>query len=88
MPGPETRSLRGLLVARRQLVAARTKLCNVVRGMLRQEGIRLAARELNTFISWQKLSSRSFAHAHLRPILDSYYGSFEALTRSIQQFGP
>lgn len=41
MPSPEARSLRGLLAARRQLVAARPKLCNVVRGMLRQEGVRL-----------------------------------------------
>jgi transposase len=85
MPNAETRSLRGLLVARRQLVAARTKLCNVVRGMLRQEGLRLAARELNTFLSWQRLLERSFTHAHLRPVLEAYYGSFEALTRSIQQ---
>jgi transposase len=68
IPGPETRSLRGLLVARRQLVAARTKLCNVVRGMLRQEGIRLATRELNTFIGWQRLLARSFSAAHLLPV--------------------
>ena len=85
VPGPETRSLRGLLAARRQLVTARTKLCNVVRGMLRQEGIRLAARELNSFVSWQRLLARRFRHAQLRPILQAYYGSFEALTRSIQQ---
>ncbi|MFQ6099357.1 MAG: transposase [Armatimonadota bacterium] len=39
VPPRETRELRGLLVARRQLVTARTKLCNVVRGMLRQEGL-------------------------------------------------
>ena len=31
----------GALVARRQLVSARSKLCNVVRGMLRQTGVRL-----------------------------------------------
>jgi transposase len=85
VPDPETRSLRGLLVARRQLVAARTKLCNVVRGMLRQEGIRLAARELNTFVRWQKLLTQSFSHTHLPPVLQAYYGSFEALTRSIQE---
>jgi len=30
VPGRETRALRGLLVARRQRVSARTKLCNVV----------------------------------------------------------
>ena len=69
----------------RQLVAARTKLCNVVRGMLRQEGLRLAARELNTFISWQRLLGRSFSQAHLLPVLQAYHGSFVALTRSIQQ---
>jgi transposase len=46
VPDKQTRSLRGLLVARRQLVSARTKLCNVVRGMLRQEGIQLQARHL------------------------------------------
>lgn len=85
MPGPETRSLRGLLVARRQLVVARAKLCNVVRGMLRQEGIRLATRELNSFVGWQRLLAGSFCQAHLRPTLQAYYGSFEALTRSIQQ---
>jgi transposase len=85
MPSAEARSLRGLLVARRQLLAARTKLCNVVRGMLRQEGIRLASRALNTFISWQTLMTQSFRYAHLRPVLESYYGSFEALTRSLQQ---
>lgn len=85
MPGPETRSLRGLLVARRQLVAARTKLCNVARGLLRQEGIALAARQLNSFVSWQRLLARSFSQAHLEPMLQAYYESFVALTRSIQQ---
>ena len=44
MPGEAARSLRGLLTARRQLLAARTKLCNLVRGVLRQEGTRLPAR--------------------------------------------
>jgi hypothetical protein len=48
MPGRETRALRGLLVARRQLVAARTKVCNVVRGLLRQEGVRLPANALSS----------------------------------------
>ena len=52
MPGKRTRALRGLLVARRQLVSARTKLCNVVRGMVRQEGILLPARTLSTFVGW------------------------------------
>jgi len=84
MPSRSTRELRGLLVARRQLVRARTKLCNVARGMLRQEGVRLPARALSTFIGWRRLLERSFEHAHLGPIIEAYYASFESLTRSIQ----
>jgi transposase len=84
VPGVEIRSLRGLLVARRQLVAARAKLSNVVRGMLRQEGIGLPARGLLTFAAWQRLLSQNFTHSHLTPVLAAYYTSFVALTRSIQ----
>ena len=84
VPPRETRELRGLLLARRQLVTARAKLCNVVREMLRQEGVSLRARWLTTFIGWQRLMERDFTHAHLRPILEAYYSSFVSLTRSIQ----
>ena len=84
VPEKETRSLRGLLVARRQLVSARTKLCNVVRGMLRQEGIQLPARALGSFVGWQRLMGHSYTHEHLPVVLDSYYQSFVSLTRSIQ----
>ena len=84
VPDVETRSLRGLLVARRQLVAARAKLSNVVRGMLRQEGIGLPARGLLTFVAWQRLMAQDFKHSHLRPVLAAYYASFVTLTRSIQ----
>lgn len=84
VPDKQTRSLRGLLVARRQLVCARTKLCNVVRGMLRQEGVQLPARSLGSFVGWQRLMERSYAHEHLSIVLDSYYQSFVSLTRSIQ----
>ena len=84
VPEKETRSLRGLLVARRQLVSARTKLCNVVRGMLRQEGIQLPARALASFVGWQRLMGRSYTHEHLPIVLDTYYQSFVSLTRSIQ----
>ena len=83
MPGPETRGLRGLLAARRQLISARTKLCNVVRGMLRQEGVRLPPRALVTKVGWERLLINSFAHPHLMTILRAYYQSFEALSRSI-----
>ena len=84
MPDKKTRSLRGLLVARRQLVSARTKLCNVVRGMLRQEGIQLAKGQLNSFVGWQRLLGRWHTHEHIPLVLDTYYQSFVSLTRSIQ----
>jgi transposase len=84
VPDVETRSLRGLLVARRQLVTARAKLSNVVRGMLRQEGIGLPARGLLSLTAWQQLRAREYIHHHLKPVLEAYYTSFVALTRSIQ----
>jgi len=84
VPDKQTRSLRGLLVARRQLVTARTKLCNVVRGMLRQEGIRLPSRWLSTYVGWQRLFQQPLTHSHLPTVLEAYYRSFEALSRSIQ----
>jgi transposase len=85
MPGKRARALRGLLVARRQLVAARTKLCNVVRGMVRQEGIILPTRALSTFKGWQRLMGNGFDQPHLLTVVSSYYDSFVSLTRSIQE---
>jgi transposase len=85
MPSAETRALRGLLVARRQLLHARTKLQNVVRGMLRQEGIRLPAGQLSTFKGWKRLLGRGFEHEHLLAIVSAYYDSFVSLTRSIRE---
>jgi transposase len=85
MPGREARALRGLLVARRQLVSARTKLCNVVRGMLRQEGVRLPARALSSFAGWRRLLGQGFEQPHLCMIMAAYADSFVALTDSIHE---
>lgn len=85
MPGPEARELRGLLVARRQLMTARTKLCNVVRGMLRQTGVRLRAGELSTPTGWKRLFHAGFEHDHILHIVAAYYDSFLALTKSIRE---
>jgi transposase len=84
MPGRDARALRGLLVARRQLICARTKLCNVVRGMLRQEGIRLAARGLSSMKAWRRLLADGFEQAHLPVIVSAYFDSFVSLTKSIR----
>lgn len=84
MPGKETRALRGLLVARRQLVAARTKLCNVVRGMLRQEGVRLPANALSSVIGWRRLLEQGLEQEHLAVIVAAYFETFARLTQSIR----
>lgn len=84
MPGEQARALRGLLVARRQLISARTKLCNVVRGMVRQEGTLLPARALSTRIGWKQLMSNDFSQPHLATIVAAYFETFKALTTSIR----
>ncbi len=85
MPGRPGRELRGLLVARRQLVSTRTKLCNVVRGLLRQEGMNLPSRTLLTFKGWQNLlAHEGYVCEHIRPILEAYFPTFESLVRSVQ----
>lgn len=84
MPGRETRALRGLLVARRQLVSERTKVCNVVRGMLRQEGVRLPAHALSSFVAWRRLLAQGYEQAHLPVVLATYFDVFVSLTESIR----
>ena len=83
VPGRATRALRGLLVARRQLISARTKLCNVVRGLLRQEGVRLPARALSSFAGWRRLLERGFEQPHLCTVVATYFDTFVSLTDSI-----
>lgn len=84
MPGRDTRALRGLLVARRQLVAARTKVCNVVRGMLRQEGVRLPRAALSSFAGWRRLLAQGYEQPHLPMVLSTYFDVFVSLTDSIR----
>lgn len=84
MPSREARALRGLLVARRQLIGARTRLCNTVRGMLRQEGIALPMRGLNTYVAWKRLLAAGYEAEQLPVILAAYFESFKSLTISIQ----
>lgn len=83
MPDKPARALRGLLAARRQLVSARTKLCNVVRGMVRQEGIQLPAAALSSRVGWKRLLARGFEQPHLAVVVAAYFESFKSLTASI-----
>ena len=85
MQGPAARELRGLLVARRQLGSARSKLSNVVRGMLRQTGLRLPAGGLSSLAGWKRLLAGGWEQEHLLLIVSAYYDSFLALTKSIRE---
>lgn len=77
--------LRGLLVARRQLVRSRSKVCNVVRGMVKQEGVRLQSRELNTYKGWEELLRRKWRYKHVEVVIRSYRASYNQLTESIKE---
>lgn len=85
MPGRDAREVRGLLVARRQMVTARTKLMNTVRGLVRQDGIILASRELQSPVGWDRLLNRAFRSAHLPAVIRSFAESVKALTTSIRE---
>jgi transposase len=85
MPGKETRALRGLLVARRQLVATRTKICKVVRGLLRQEGLRLPSHALMSLAGWQRLLEQGFQQEHLVVVVGAYFETFQKLTQAIKE---
>jgi transposase len=85
MPGAETRALRGLLTARRQLVRTRTKLCNFVRGLLRQSGVSLPARGLASQAAWKRLLAKGFEQMHMALIVAGYYDNFTVVTRSIRE---
>ena len=84
MPSAEMRGLRGLLAARRQLIQTRTKLQNVVRGMLRQEGVQLAQNVLSHLQRLEATARAGFDHDHLAVIVATYYESFVAVTHSIR----
>lgn len=84
IPSMPARVLRGLLKARRQAIRSRTSLCNAVRGMLRQEGVKLATRKLVTQKGWKELMTLKFKHAHILPVLTAYFEAFKALTGAIR----
>lgn len=85
MASEDCMELRGLLAARRQLINARSKVCNVVRGIVKQEGVRLMSRELNTYKGWEGLKGRKWKRAHVDIIIGSYYSSYCSITESIKE---
>ena len=78
VPSHRSRELRGLLVARRQLVHMRTRLVNVVRGLARQQRIELRPRALRTHGGWSQLAA-----AELSPALREVVAAYEATVQAV-----
>jgi len=74
----EERELRDLMQARYQVVKGYTNLMNYIRGLLRQEGIRLKAKELKMMEIFVKLSGDRIP-GHVKEILERYKGTIEAM---------
>lgn len=83
MPSWRSRELRGLLRARRQLVGLRTKLINVVRGLLRQQGVTLKARALQSRKGWQRLQLLTLSGS-VREIVTAYAATVAATTQALE----
>ncbi|HXV67492.1 MAG TPA: transposase [Nitrospira sp.] len=84
VPSRRSRELRGLLLARRQLVQTRTRLINVVRGLARQQQITLPARALQQRAAgWERLSTRPLSAA-VRHVVEAYRATVEATTAALK----
>src|SRR5262245_26415090 len=82
VPSPRSRELRGLLVARRQLVHMRTKLLNVVRGLARQQRIERRPRALLNRRGWDELTAAGLSPA-LREVVSAYEATVQAANRAL-----
>jgi transposase len=68
----DSRELRDLLRSRHQLLKSSTCLKNHLRGMLRQEGIKLKARAFDDESIFTRLQENKSVSKHLSPIVESY----------------
>jgi transposase len=82
LPSRKSRELRGLLLARRQLVRLRTKLVNVVRGLARQQRVTLPARALRSARGWAQLRDQALTPA-VREIVTAYEATVMAATDAL-----
>lgn len=82
IPSWRSRELRGVLVARRQLVRMRTQALNVVRGLLRQQRVTLRARALLTQRGWAELHGTTLSPA-LREVVAAYEATVAAVTTAL-----
>jgi transposase len=82
IPSRRSRELRSLLLARRQLVQMRTKLINIVRGLLRQQQVTLKTRALTRARGWAELRGVSASPA-VRQVVDQYEAVVTATTTAL-----
>jgi transposase len=75
----ESRELRDLLRSRQQLIKSTTNVMNHVRGLLRQEGIRLKAKALSSGEIFGRLRESGGIPAHFVPILACYESTIAEL---------
>jgi transposase len=68
----DSRELRDLLRSRHQLIASTTCLMNHLRGMLKQEGIKLKRNAFKDESTFPKLLTNKSIPNHLHPIITSY----------------
>src|SRR5262249_10925536 len=83
IPSPRSRQVRGLLVARRQLVRMRTRLINVVRGLVRQEQVTLKTRALLARAGWDHLQTMSLSMA-AQAVVEQYASLTRATSAAIK----
>jgi transposase len=82
----DSRELRDLTRSRHQLIKSTTCLKNHLRGMLRQEGVKLKAKAFDDESTFSRLRENKSIPRHLRPILESYEKTIAELQRQKRAF--
>lgn len=77
----ESRELRDLLRARQQLIKSATSLMNHLRGLLRQEGIRMKGEALTGEDVLLGIMDSEEIPKHLKPVIISYQRAIEELLK-------
>lgn len=77
----DSRELRDILKARQQLVKSATSLMNHIRGLLRQEGIKLPTEAFRNQTIFEELKKRKDIPFHLHPVIESYQRSIQELLK-------
>jgi hypothetical protein len=84
----ESRALRDLLRLRYHMIKSTTGLMNHLRGMLRQEGIKLKAKAFYDGSIFIQLQENKSLPSYLKPVLGSYERSITELQRQRQELTP